>query len=115
MMLKKIQEIVQQLSSKIEKTKPLTPPFRRLTCSQGEDLVFLVLLEDLGDLLGCDPGTRMDGPVVLVVVDVLVSPSSVVTEFCDGVSTESDREFVEPQSFLSQTSARWIGRFRKER
>ena len=41
------------------------------------------LLEDPGDLLDCDPGTRMDGLVVLVVTDVLVSPSSVGTEFCD--------------------------------
>ena len=32
-----------------------------------------------------------------VVTDVLVSPSSVMTEFCDDVSLESDRECVEPQ------------------
>ena len=56
------------------------------------------LLEDPGDLLDSDLGTRMDGLVVLVVTDVLVSPSSVVTEFCDGVSLDSDWEFVEPQS-----------------
>ena len=36
--------------------------------------------------------------MVLVVTDVLVSPSSVVTEFCDDVSGDSDWEFVEPQS-----------------
>ena len=33
------------------------------------------------------------------VTDVLVSPSSVVTEFCDGFSCFSDWEFVELQSF----------------
>ena len=33
------------------------------------------------------------------VTDVPVSPSSVVTEFCDGFSFCSDWEFVEPQSF----------------
>ena len=35
-----------------------------------------------------------------VVTDVLVSPSSVVTEVCDGSSLGSDWEFVEPQSFF---------------
>ena len=40
----------------------------------------------------------MERLVVLVEIDVLVSPSSVVTEFCDDVSVESDAEFVEPQS-----------------
>ena len=37
--------------------------------------------------------------VVLDVTDMLVSPSSVVTEFCDVSSMCSDREFVEPRSF----------------
>ena len=37
--------------------------------------------------------------VVLVVADVPVSPSSVVTEVCDGFLLGSDWEFVEPQSF----------------
>ena len=32
--------------------------------------------------------------------DVVVSPSSVVTDFCDVSSMYSDREFVEPQSFF---------------
>ena len=36
---------------------------------------------------------------VLEVLDVLVSPSSVVTKFCDGFSCCSDWDFVEPQSF----------------
>ena len=36
------------------------------------------------------------------VTDVLVSPSSVVAEFCDGVSCCPDWEFVEPKSFLQK-------------
>ena len=40
------------------------------------------------------------------VIDVLVSPSSVVTELCDVPLCGSDREFVEPQSFsFSQNRA----------
>ena len=37
--------------------------------------------------------------MVLDVTDVLVSPSSVVTEFCDVSFMCSDRDFVESQSF----------------
>ena len=40
----------------------------------------------------------MAGSVVLVLTGVLASASSVVTQFCDDVSKESDWEFVEPQS-----------------
>ena len=36
---------------------------------------------------------------LLVVSDVLVSPSSVVAEMCEGVSSDSVWEGVEPQSF----------------
>ena len=48
----------------------------------------------------------MDG---LVVTDVLISPSSVVTQFCDDVSAESDSEFGEPQSssFSKMRSLDW--------
>ena len=46
-----------------------------------------------------DSGTGTSVPVVLVVAVVHVSPSSVVTEVCDGFSFVSDWEFVEPQSF----------------
>ena len=56
------------------------------------------LLEKSEDLSECEPETRMHGLVVLVVTDVLVSPSSLVTEFFDGVSLDSDWENVEPQS-----------------
>ena len=63
-------------------------------------------MEYPGHLLDCDGGTRMDG---LVVTDVLVSPSSVVTQFCDDVSGESDSEFGEPQSssFSKKRSLDW--------
>ena len=40
------------------------------------------LLEDPGDLLDCDPGTRMDGPVVPVVTDVLVRPRHSKARLC---------------------------------
>ena len=46
-----------------------------------------------------DSGTGTSVPVVLVVAVVHVSPSSVVTEVCDGFSFDSDWEFVEPLSF----------------
>ena len=47
----------------------------------------------------------MDVSVVPDVTDVLVSPSPVFTEFCDGFSFCSDWAFVEPQSyFLSPKS-----------
>ena len=57
--------------------------------SQGRDL------ESCGaeGLSDCEPEARVDVSVVLV------SPSSVVTEFCDGCSFCSDCGFVEPQSF----------------
>ena len=41
----------------------------------------------------------MTWTLLLVVNDVLVSPSSAVTEMCEGVSSVSDLEVVEPQSF----------------
>ena len=66
-------------------------------------------MEDPGELLDCDPGTRMEGLVVPVVIDVLVYPSSVVTEFSDEVSGESDWEFVETQSssFSKECTLDW--------
>ena len=45
---------------------------------------------------------------VLDVTDVLVSPSSVVTEFCDGFSCCSDWDFVEPQSFSFSTACSFL-------
>ena len=57
------------------------------------------LLEKPDDLYDCEFETRTDVFAVPVVSDVLVSPSSVVTECWDGVSLGSAWEFVEPQSF----------------
>ena len=73
--------------------------------SQGEDLKrcggfsWVDLLEKPEDLSDCEPETRTDVSAVLDVTDLPVSPSSVVTEFCDGFSCCSDWEDVEPQSF----------------
>ena len=53
----------------------------------------------------------MDGLVVLVVIDVLVSLSSVVTEFCVGASLGPDWEFVEPQP----KNVRLLGRILRKR
>ena len=58
--------------------------------SQGRDLEscgglsWWDLLEKLEDLFDFEPDTRVEVQVVLDVTDVLVSRSSVVTEFCDG-------------------------------
>ena len=43
---------------------------------------------------------------VLVVTCVLVCPSSAVAEMCEGVSSDSDWEFVEPQSFSFSNSVK---------
>ena len=56
-------------------------------------------MEKLDDLSECEPVSCELVRVVPDVTDVLVSPSSVVTEFCDVSSMCSDREFVEPPSF----------------
>ena len=47
----------------------------------------------------CFSWVGTSGPVVPVVTYVPVSPSSVVTEVCDGFSFGPDGELVEPQSF----------------
>ena len=53
-----------------------------------------------------EPDTRVEVHVVLDVTHVLVSPSFVVTEFCEGFSCCSDWEYDEPQSFsFSKKSA----------
>ena len=54
--------------------------------------------------------------VVLDVTDVPVSPSSVVTEFCQVFSCCSDREDVVPQSFsFSPKSEHIVVQVRKKR
>ena len=74
------------------------------------------LLEILDDLSDCELDARTDVPAVLVVTVVLVSSSSsVVTECCDGVSMDSDWDFVEPpsSSFSRKRSLDW--RIRRKR
>ena len=58
------------------------------------------ILDESCRLSDCDSVTWTGLPVV---VDVLVSPSSAVAEMCDGVSSDSDWEFVEPESFSFYT------------
>ena len=57
-------------------------------------VVFLDLLENTDDLSDCKPEIREDVSAVLVVTDVLVSPS-VVTKSCEDVSSVLDWERVE--------------------
>ena len=57
------------------------------------------LLEEHDDMSDSEPDSCAQVRVVRDVTDVLVSPSSVVTEFCDGFSCCSGWEMVEPQSF----------------
>ena len=63
------------------------------------DLSWVDLVEKREDLSDCETASCALVRVVPVVIDVLVSPSSVVTEFCDGLSLGSDWEDVIPQSF----------------
>ena len=83
--------------------------------SQGEDLEScggtswcdpLVNPDDVSD---CEPEARSDVSAVLVVSDVLVSPSSVVTECFDDVSLDLDREFLESLSFSFSKKRPFIG------
>ena len=71
--------------------------------SQGKDLESGgdVSWENPDDLSDCEPETGTVVSALPLVTDVLVSPSSVVTECYEGVSVDSDWEFVEPQSFSS--------------
>ena len=63
------------------------------------DLSWEDLLDKPEDLSDCEPDSCAHVRVVPDVIDVLVSPSSVVTELCDVSPCVSDWEFVEPQSF----------------
>ena len=67
------------------------------------------LLEEPEDLSDCEPDSCAHVRVVLVVTDVPVSPSSVVTEFRDVSPCDSDWEFVEPQSFSFSKSVPHCG------
>ena len=57
------------------------------------------ILDNPEDLSDCEPDSCAHVRVVPDVTDVLVSPSSVVTELCDVSPCDSDWEFVEPQPF----------------
>ena len=61
-------------------------------------------LEEFENWSDCELDSCARVRVVPDVIDVLVSPSSVVTEFCDVSSMCSDGKFVEPQSFFSPKS-----------
>ena len=63
------------------------------------------LWDDPCGVSDCFSGVGTSGPVVPVVTDVPVSPSFVVTEFCDAFSLRSDGVLVEPQPFFSQQRA----------
>ena len=56
-------------------------------------------LEEFENWSDCDSDSRARVRVVPDVTDVLVSPSSVITELCEVSPCRSDVEFVEPQSF----------------
>ena len=64
-----------------------------------DDLSWVDTLEESGNWSDCEPDSRAHVRVVLDVTDVLVSPSSVITELCEVSSLCSDQEFLEPQSF----------------
>ena len=56
----------------------------------------VVVMDGSCGLSDCDSVTRTRLPVVN---DVLVSPSSAAAGMCEGVSSDSDGEVVDPQSF----------------
>ena len=73
-------------------------------------------LEKPEDWSEFEPDTQEEVCVVSGVTDVLASPPSVVTEFCDGFSYCSDWEYVEPESFfLSPKSVHIVAQLRRKR
>ena len=79
------------------------------------DLSWEDLLETPEDPSDREPDSCALARVVTVVTDVPVSPSSVVTEFCDGLSLGSDWEDVVPQSFsFSKKRAHYFTRTQEE-
>ena len=74
------------------------------------DLSWEDLLDKLEDLSDRESEAWVAVLVVIDMTDVLVSFSSVVSEFCDGLSCCSDWKHVEPQSFsFSNKRARCVG------
>ena len=86
--------------------------------SQGGDLescggfCWEDLLEKPDGLSDCEPDSCAHVRVVPVVTDVLVSPSSVVTEFCDGVALMVNLWNRSP--FLSPKSVLAFGQLRRK-
>ena len=72
-------------------------------------------LEEPDDLSDCDPVTRTDVSAVLDVTVVPVSPSSVVTEFCDVFPCCSDWSWLNCSPPLSPRSVLSFGQFHKKR
>ena len=70
-------------------------------------------MEEFENWSDCELDSRARVRMALGVTDVLVSPSSVVTELCDVSSCCSDWEFVEPQSFSFSKSG--FGQLRRKR
>ena len=74
------------------------------------------LLEEPEDLSDREPLSCELVRVVPDVIDVPVSPSSVVTELCDVSPCCSDWEFVEPQSFsFSKKACAFCVQIRRKR
>ena len=72
-----------------------------------EDLSWEDTLDEFKSWSGCEPDSRACVRMVPDVTDVLVSPSSVVTELCDISSCGSDWDYVEPQSFSLSKKRIW--------
>ena len=85
-----------------EENETVTPFRLRQEISESGGKSWCDLWDDPCKVSDSGSGIVTSVPVVLAVIDVtvvLVFPSSVVTEVCDGFSLGSDWEFVEPQSF----------------
>ena len=91
--------------------------WRLLISSVKGVVVFLGrdLVETPEGLADREPETRVDVLVVPDATGVPVSPSSVVTEFCDGFSCCSDWEFVDGSPFLSPNSVLILVQVRTKR
>ena len=79
--------------------KPLKFLVKREMWRVAEMFLGKTPLEEFENWSDCGPASRARVRVVPDVTDVLVSPSSVITELCEVSPSRSDVEFVEPQSF----------------
>ena len=85
------EEMGKRRTRKEEKEENETVIVKRVVVILG--VIFLMVL------VGCDSLTWTR---LLVVNDVLVSPSSAVAEMCEGVSSDSDGEIVDRIPFLQK-------------